>query len=94
MDSTTKNLFVEKFNPMEKTHVMWLKKMGQMMETLDPTRQMDLSKLVNLNPMGVQMNNPLDWVFIHFSLAMKYTNAVLGSSAWTPMAEAPRAGGP
>jgi hypothetical protein len=57
-----------------------------MMETLDPARQMDLSKLVNLNPMGVQMNNPLDWVFIHFSLAMKYTNAVLGGGAFVPMA--------
>ena len=84
MDSETTNLFAEKFNPEDKTHVMWLKKMGELMETLDPAKRMDLTKLVNLNPMGVTMKNPLDWVFIHFSLAMKYTKAVLNGDGWVP----------
>ena len=84
MDSTTTSQFAEKFNPVDKTHVMWLKKMGEMMETLDPEKRMDLTRLVNLNPMNVTMNNPLDWVFIHFSLAMKYTKAVLSGEAWVP----------
>ena len=84
MESKTTSQFVEKFDAANKTHVMWLKKMGDMMEDLDPAKQTDLSKLVNLNPMKVVMMNPLDWVFIHFSLAMKYTKMVLSGNAWVP----------
>jgi len=84
MESKTTSQFVEKFDAENKTHVLWLKKMGEMMEGLDPAKQTDLSKLVNLNPMKVIMMNPLDWVFIHFSLAMKYTKMVLSGNAWVP----------
>jgi hypothetical protein len=76
--------FVEKFTPKNQEHVMWLKKMGEEMAQLDPMKQMDLCKLVNQNPMKVMMKNPLDWVYIHFSLVMKYTNAVLAGDAWVP----------
>lgn len=84
MNQTETNQFVTKFNPRDQEHVEWLKEMGAQMEALDPMKQMNLSKLVNQNPMKARMNNPLDWVYIHFSLAMKYTNAVLAGEAWAP----------
>jgi len=30
------------------------------------------------------MGNPMDWAYIHFQLAMKYTNAVLNGDAFIP----------
>jgi len=84
MNQTETNQFVEKFNPRTQSHVEWLKAMGEQMESLDPKTQMNLSKSVNQNPMKARMNNPLDWVYIHFSLAMKYTKAVLSGEAWVP----------
>jgi len=84
MNQTETNQFVEKFNPKNQEHVEWLRDMGKQMEALDPTKQMNLSKLVNQNPMKATMKNPLDWVYIHFSLSMKYTNSVLAGEAWTP----------
>jgi hypothetical protein len=84
MENHSATMFTTAFNPMIKDHVMWLGKMNRMMETLDPTKQMDLDDLVNTNPMGVKMKNALDWVFIHFSIAMKYTKAILECKAWVP----------
>ena len=85
MNSPTASQFATMFNPAEETHVRWLKKMSDHMENLDPLKnQKDLSKLINLNPMKVLLQNPLDWVFIHFSLALKYTNAVFKGEAWIP----------
>jgi hypothetical protein len=34
--------------------------------------------------MKVLLQNPLDWVFVHFTLALKYTDAVLKGEAWIP----------
>jgi hypothetical protein len=84
MESTVANNFVSAFNPMEKTHVLWLRRMNRAMEKLDPTANMNLTELVNSNPMGAKMTNGADWVFIHFSLAMAYTKAVLEGLAWVP----------
>jgi hypothetical protein len=69
---------------MEKTHVLWLRKMNRAMDKMDLSVKMDLDELVNSNPMGLKMSNGLDWVFIHFSLAMAYTKAVLEGMAWIP----------
>ena len=87
MDQKTTSQFVETFNPKEEKHVLWLKEMGEIMENLDPKKQVDLPKFVNQNPMNAKMKNPLDWVFIHFSLAMKYTKEVLAGRAWIPVIE-------
>ena len=84
MESPVANNFVSVFNPKEKTHVLWLRRMNREMEKMDPTRNMNLNEIVNSNPMGVKMTNGLDWVFIHFSLAMAYTKAVLEGLAWVP----------
>jgi hypothetical protein len=84
MESPVANNFVSAFNPMEKTHVLWLRRMNREMEKLDLTRKVDLIEIVNSNPMGAKMTNGLDWVFVHFSLAMAYTKAVLEGLAWVP----------
>ena len=84
MESPIANSFVSQFNPMEKTHVLWLRKMNREMDKMDLSVKMDLDELVNSNPMGLKMSNGLDWVFIHFSLAMAYTKAVLEGRAWVP----------
>ena len=41
---------------------------------------------MNTNPMEVKMseNDIMDIVFIQFSLAMKYTKAILDGEAWVP----------
>ena len=84
MTSPIENQFAKMFNPKEKTHVLWLKRMNRQMEKMDPNVNMNLNEMVNSNPMGVKMTNGLDWVFIHFSLAMAYTKAVLEGKAWVP----------
>ena len=84
MESPVASTFVSAFNPAEKTHVLWLRKMNREMDKMDLTARMNLEELVNSNPMGLKMTNGLDWVFIHFSLAMAYTKAVLESRAWIP----------
>jgi hypothetical protein len=84
MESTVANNFVSAFNPMEKTHVLWLRRMNREMEKMDPMKNMNLNEMVNSNPMGAKMTNGVDWVFVHFSLAMAYTKAVLEGKAWVP----------
>jgi len=84
MESPIASTFISAFNPAEKTHVLWLRKMNPEMEKMDPNVNMNLNEMVNSNPMGVKMTNGLDWVFIHFSLAMAYTKAVLEGKAWVP----------
>ena len=84
MESPTASAFVHAFNPMEKTHVLWLRKMNREMDKMDLSAKLNLDELVNSNPMGAKMTNGLDWVFIHFSLAMAYTKAVLEGRAWVP----------
>ncbi len=84
MESPVANSFVSAFKPTEKTHVLWLRKMNRAMEKIDLTMSMNLTEMVNENPMGVKMTNGVDWVFVHFSLAMAYTKAVLEGQAWVP----------
>ncbi len=84
MENTTAKTFVDAFDPMNKTHVLWLKKMNKAMEKMDPHVRMNLDELVAQNPMEKTMTNSLDWVFIHFGLAMAYTKAVLNCKAWIP----------
>jgi hypothetical protein len=84
MESPVASNFVSAFNPMEKTHVLWLRRMNREMEKMDLTKNMNLNEMVNSNPMGAKMTNGVDWVFVHFSLAMAYTKAVLEGKAWVP----------
>jgi len=79
--------FIKAFDPAKKDHVVWLKKMTDMAETLgDPKRHQSLVAEINSNPLGVKLDHrdALMWVEIHFGIAMKYTKAVLKGEAVIP----------
>lgn len=79
--------FIRAFDPSNKKHVSWLKKMTDLADTLgDPSRHQTLIAEINSNPLGVQLDHrdALMWVEIHFGIAMKYAKAVLNSQAVVP----------
>jgi len=83
----TVSSFIKAFEPAKKDHVVWLKKMTDIAETLgDPKRHQALVAEINSNPMGVKLDHrdALMWVEIHFGVAMKYTRAVLNGEAIIP----------
>lgn len=83
----TVSSFIKAFDPAKKDHVVWLKKMTDIAETLgDPKRHQALVAEINSNPMGVKLDHrdALMWVEIHFGIAMKYTQAVLKGEAVIP----------
>ena len=59
--------FVKEFDPKNETHVTWLKNIDTaMVEMNDLSKSKDLMKIVNENPFGIKMNNPMDWAQSHF----------------------------
>jgi len=78
--------FVKNFDCKNEEHVMWLKEVGQAMSKSVGGDRVDLASIVNANPLNdsPKMTNPADWAYIHFQLAMKYTNAVLSCDAFVP----------
>jgi len=79
-------LFVRNFDCKNEKHVMWLKEVGAGMAKVSTGEKYDISRTVNNNPLpgNPKMSNPMDWAYIHFQLAMKYTNAVLNCDAFIP----------
>ena len=79
-------LFVRNFDCKNEKHVMWLKEVGAGMAKVSTGEKYDISRTVNNNPLpgNPKMSNPMDWAYIHFQLAMKYTNAVLNGDAFIP----------
>ncbi len=77
--------FVEKFDPSNAAHVLWLSKFFDFAETL-ATKRNNIDDFINTNPMGivVKQEEMLEWVQIHFTVAMKYSQAVLKGSAFVP----------
>jgi len=55
--------------------------LGEMM-----SKKVNIVDVINSNPMGVEITESdiMDIVFIQFSLAMKYTKAILDGEAWVP----------
>ena len=78
--------FVKGFDCKNEEHVMWLKHVGEVMVKSISGKKVDLVSAVNDNPLTnkPKMTIPTDWAYIHFQLAMKYTNAVLNSEAFVP----------
>lgn len=83
MDSVN---FVKNFDCNNERHVLWLKDVGDAMTKTTMGEKVDLIKVVNENPIdgNPQMSNPMDWAYIHFQLAMKYSTAVLNGDAYLP----------
>lgn len=80
-------VFKNAFDPMNQSHVIWLKKMTDVADKLmDLNHRFSLVKEINTNPMNVKLGDQdaLMWVEIHFVLAMKYARAVLNSQAVVP----------
>ena len=79
-------LFVKNFDCKNEKHVMWLKEVGAGMAKVSTGGKYDISRTVNNNPLNgkPKMSNPMDWAYIHFQQAMKYTNAVLNDDAFIP----------
>ena len=79
--------FVKGFECKNETHVMWLKKVGgAMARATGGGDKVDIIGIVNDNPIegNPKLDIPMDWAYIHFQLAMKYTNAVLNGEAFVP----------
>jgi hypothetical protein len=78
--------FVHGFDCKNETHVTWLKKVGDVTARTMGGEKLDINRVVNDNPLAGHptMKTPTDWAFIHFQLAMKYTNAVLDGKAFVP----------
>lgn len=77
--------FISKFDPTNETHVLWLQKVDDAMENIvSNTKKIDVVQIVNDNPCGGKIKNPLDFAEIHFQLALKYSQAVLRGSAFIP----------
>ena len=77
--------FVKELDPTNETHVTWLKNIDTVMvEMNDLSKSKDLMKIVNENPFGIKMNNPMDWAQSHFQLCMKYSQAVFRGVAHIP----------
>lgn len=76
--------FVGSFDPMNETHVKWLKDVDDAMSNATGGQKIDFQKVVNDNPMGAHEKNMMDWAFTHFQLCMRYTQAVLRGRAHVP----------
>jgi hypothetical protein len=84
MDSTTKH-FTKAFDPSNEEHVMWLKNVGEKIKNVGPgDKKLDMENLVNGNPFNEKLDNFMDWAYAHFSISMKYTDAVLNGYAFIP----------
>lgn len=82
---TLSSRFVDSFDPSKATHVIWLSKFFDFAENLASQRG-NIDSFINTNPMGIVVKHDemLEWVHIHFVLAMKYSQAVLKGSAFIP----------
>lgn len=83
MDTEITKKFTNGFDPTKSYHVTWWSTLLKVMEDVDGTRMIDLIKK---NPMNIVFKdeNIAEIVFIHFSLAMKYSKSVLDGTAWIP----------
>ena len=85
MNSNIAQRFAEKFQPQQESHVLWMKRVMTSLNEM-MSKKVNILNIMNVNPMQVKMseNDIMDIVFIQFSLAMKYTKAILDGEAWVP----------
>lgn len=82
---TVTKRFLDAFDTTNKVHVRWLKKFFDFAETLATSRT-PVDEFINTNPMGVKVTKEeiIEWIHIHFCLAMRYSKDVLDGKAWIP----------
>lgn len=79
--------FLKAFEPSNKDHVLWFKRMITVASYFNGTEtKIDLVGEIQMNPMKVEFkhSDALEWVHVHFCLAMKYCQAVLDHTAFIP----------
>ena len=79
--------FVKEFDPKNEEHVLWLQRIDESMaKAIDQEKYggENFMKIVNENPFGIKMTNPMQWAESHFQLCMKYSQAVLRGVAYIP----------
>ncbi len=79
--------FIKKFDPTREEDVLWLQKIDEAMTRASDQEKygsIDFMKIVNENPYGITMKNPMEWAESHFQLCMKFTQAVLRGVAYIP----------
>jgi hypothetical protein len=76
--------FVNCFDPTNSKHVLWLKDVDTVMEKTKTDKNVDYRAVVNNNPMGITVDNMVEWAYTHFQLCMKYTQSVLRGKAFIP----------
>jgi hypothetical protein len=89
MDTVVSRSFNDAFDPMDSRHCVWFKMLADLMA--QPGEDMKdhgakVLRVMTSNPMEVKFDtkNLLDVVFIQFALGLKYSQAVLGGTAWSP----------
>ena len=75
---------IKNFDPVNKEHVLWLQKIDAAMVALTNNERKDLDKIVNSNPITETKIEMLDWAYVHFQLALKYSQGVLRGNAFIP----------
>ena len=85
MESQIAQRFAGQFQPQQESHVLWMKRVMTSLNEM-MSKKVNILNIMNVNPMQVKMseNDIMDIVFIQFSLAMKYTKAILDGEAWVP----------
>lgn len=73
------------FDPMDKEHVLWLQKVDIGMATITDNERVNIDGVINDNPITKSSVKMVDWAFIHFQLALKYSQAVLRGKAFIPV---------
>lgn len=84
MESSLAQEFANKFDPKVKDHALWMKRTNERLSA-----GKNVVELMKENPMGAVYDDKdfMDVVFVMFSLAMKYSKAVLNREAWVPPQE-------
>ena len=85
MSTTITQKFVNAFDPLQKKHVVWLGKFFEYSKNIAETK-VQANDFMDTNPFGIKFTKDeyLEYVHIHFVLAMKYSQAVLEKKAWVP----------
>ncbi len=74
--------FVRSFDCKNEEHAMWL----TMVKSLNGDKKINMAAAIDENPLPgkPRVKNVMDFPYVHFQLAMKYSTAVLNGDAFIP----------
>ena len=86
---------ITQFDPSNESHVLWLKEMFDVIKIMNTDdiveaeknmQKLDLEGMLGKNPMKLKVSKDelLQFPIIHFTLSVKYSEAVLDKKAWLP----------